>query len=203
MACSVAAGVYLGEVLVASEEGATVVRSRAKVFATGAHDGVLAIPNNDLPGLFSARAIAQLAARGIRPKGKTAIVGEGFWADQAAAALGESAAVRIPSADVAGIQGTSRVRGVVVRGGRGDRSVEVDVVAVAVPGAPSFEVAAQAGAGVRFEALAGYAVNCDDRGRAAEGVWAVGECTGIPFDPIAIEAMAGRLADDVGRALKG
>ena len=203
MACSTAAGVYLGEVLVASEEGATVARARAKVFATGAHDGVLSVPNNDLPGLFSARAIAQLAARGIVPKGKTAVVGEGFWADEAASALGEGRVLRIAGADVAGIKGTSRVRGLVVRGARGDRTLEVDVVAVAAPGAPAFEVAAQAGAGVRFEPHAGYALNCDDRGRAAEGVWAVGECTGIPFDPVAIEAAALRVAEDVKRALKG
>jgi sarcosine oxidase, subunit alpha len=66
LSCSVAAGVYRGEVLVASEEGATVVRARAKVLATGAHDGVLAVPNNDLPGVFSARALARRA----HPRGR-------------------------------------------------------------------------------------------------------------------------------------
>jgi sarcosine oxidase subunit alpha len=203
MACAVAAGVYRGEVLVASEEGATVVRARAKVFATGAHDGVLAVPNNDLPGLFSARAMAQLAARGITPRGKTAVVGEGFWADQVTSALGESKVVRVPGASVASIKGTSRVKGLIVRGDKGERAVDVDVVAVAVQGAPSFEVAAQAGAGVRFEPHAGYVLNCDDRGRAAEGVWAAGECTGIRFDPEAIESMAERVAEDAGRALAG
>jgi sarcosine oxidase subunit alpha len=79
LSCSVAAGVYLGEVLVASDKGAIVVRAGAKVFATGAHDGVLGVPNNDLPGLFSARALALLAARGILPKGKAAIIGDGLW----------------------------------------------------------------------------------------------------------------------------
>lgn len=205
-ACHVAAGVYRGEMLIASEEGAIVVRSRVKVFATGAHDGVLAVANNDLPGLFSARALAQLAARGITPKGATAIVGEGFWADQLAAALGAAKVVRLPASSVESIVGTSRVRGLRTRDGDGGggsaRTIDVDVIGVAIAGAPSFEVAAQAGAGVRFDELSGYAVNCDERGRAADGVWAVGECTGIRFDPDGIAAQAERVAADVEKSLE-
>ncbi len=197
--CAVAAGVYLGEVLVASDEGATVVRSKAKVFATGAHDGVLAVPNNDLPGLFSARALSQLAARGILPKGRTAIVGDGFWADHLAAEL-EGRCVRVPAASVVSVKGTSRVREVMVRDAKGERGIDVDVVAVALPGAPSFEVAAQAGAGVRFDPQSGYAVACDEDGRCGDGVWAVGECTGAPFDPEAIARQAERVAADVAGA---
>jgi sarcosine oxidase subunit alpha len=194
LACSAAAGVYRGEVLVASDEGATVVRAKAKVFATGAHDGVLAVPNNDLPGLFSARAIALLAAKGIVPKGTTAIVGEGFWADQAAAALGEGRSVRVAAASVAGIKGTSRVREIYLHGGG---AVAADVIAAALPGAPSFEVAEQAGASVRFDPRSGYAVACDARGRAGDGVWAAGECTGAAFDPGEIIAQAIEVAADV------
>ena len=206
--CHVAAGVYRGETLIASEEGAIVVRSKVKVFATGAHDGVLAVANNDLPGLFSARALAQLAARGITPKRGAAIVGEGFWADRVTAALGEAKVVRVAASSVESVVGTSRVRGLRVRdggerGGGGERSIEVDVVGVAIPGAPSFEVAAQAGAGVRFDELSGYAVSCDERGRAADGVWAAGECTGIPFDPDLIVGQAERVAGDVEKALGG
>jgi sarcosine oxidase subunit alpha len=207
-ACSVAAGVYMGEVLVASDAGATVVRSRAKIFATGAHDGVLAVPNNDLPGLFSARALSQLAVRGIVPKGRTAIVGEGFWADELARALGEAkpggeaSVVRVPAASVVSIKGTSRVRELYLRDAKGSRTIDVEVVATALPGAPSFEVAEQAGASVRFQEGAGYAVVCDERGRAADGTWAVGECTGAAFEPDALTAQAQRVAADVLSALR-
>jgi sarcosine oxidase subunit alpha len=197
---SVAAGVYRGEVLVASEEGAIVVRAAAKIFATGAHDGVLAVPNNDLPGLFSARALAHLAARGILPTRRTAIVGDGFWADLLATTLADRA-TRVPAAHVTGIKGTSRVRALLVRDENGDRALEVDVIAAALPGSPSFEVAAQAGANVKLDAHSGYAVACDDDGRCAEGVWATGECTGVPFDPEAIVKQAERVAGDVAGAL--
>ncbi|MEZ4295903.1 MAG: 2Fe-2S iron-sulfur cluster-binding protein [Polyangiaceae bacterium] len=203
--CSVVAGIYRGEALVAAEDGATVVRAKATVFATGTHDGVLAVPNNDLPGVMSARALAQLAARGVFPKGRTAIVGDGFWADELTSLLpatprGERP-TRIPSADVVSFKGTSRVREVYVRDAKGGRSIPADVVATAVPGAPSFEVAAQAGADVRFDPACGYAVACDERGRAAPSVWATGECTGAPFDPEAIAAQAERVAADVRAAL--
>lgn len=201
--CSVAAGVYRGDLLVASDAGATVLRSRAKVFATGAHDGVLAVPNNDLPGLFSARALAHLLAKGITPKGKTAIVGEGFWADRVAAALGEGRAVKVPAASVVSIKGTSRVRELYLRDAKGARTVDVEIVALAAPGAPSFEVAEQAGAAVVFDPAFGYAVRADERGRAAEGVWAAGECTGAPFDPDAIARQARRVAEDVIGSLRG
>ncbi len=203
LACSVAAGVYRGEVLVASDAGATVVRAPTKVFATGAHDGVLAVPNNDLPGLFSARALAHLLARGITPKGKTAIVGEGFWADRVAAALGEGNVARIASESVVSIKGTSRVRELYLRDAKGARTVDVEIVAFAAPGAPSFEVAEQAGAGVRFDPAFGYAVSCDERGRAADGVWASGECTGAPFEPDAITRQSQRVAEDVIASLRG
>lgn len=202
LTCTVAAGVYRGEVLLASDEIATVVRAKARVFATGAQDGVLAVPNNDLPGLFSARALSHLAARGILPRGPVAIVGGGFWADQLAAALGDRA-VRVPAAGVLGVKGTSRVRGLQVRDAQGDRTLDVDVIASALPGAPSFEVAAQAGAGVRFDPQAGYAVACDERGRCGDGVWAAGECTGMPFDPEPIARQAERVAADVAAALGG
>lgn len=200
MSGSVAAGVYLGEVLVASEGGAVVVRSRAKVFATGAHDGVPAVPNNDLPGLFSARAVARLAARGIEPRGRCAVVGGGFWAEHLGGVLGERA-VRLSAESVVAFKGTSRVRAVVVRDGAGERAVEAELVATSLPGAPSFEVAEQAGAQVRFVAGAGYAVSCDERGRCGEGLWAAGECTGAPFEPEAIARSAERVAEDVAGVL--
>ncbi|HTN85191.1 MAG TPA: hypothetical protein VL242_15945, partial [Sorangium sp.] len=68
---------------------------------------------------------------------------------------------------------------------------------VDAPAAPSFEVAAQAGARVEVSARAGYAVRVDARGRAGEGVWAIGECTGAALDLAGVEHAAAILADDV------
>ena len=39
---SIAAGYFFGDLLIATPDGALVARPRATVFATGAHDGVLA-----------------------------------------------------------------------------------------------------------------------------------------------------------------
>lgn len=195
----VAAGVYLGEILVAGEEGAAVVRARATVFATGAHDGVVAVPNNDLPGVFSARALCRLHAFGVEPTGPVVLAGEGFWADELAARLGEKIAARAPLAAIEAVKGSSEVRGVILSEGTPpkQRTVKAVALALAAPGAPAFEVAAQAGAAVRYAAGAGYAVQVDERGRAGEGLWAVGECTGMPAGVDAILDAARVVAEDV------
>src|SRR5262249_27761030 len=72
-----ALGIYEGEVLLGVADRAVVVRPRALVLATGAHDGVLAFPGNDLPGVFSARAAALLARHGIAVGTKVALIGDG------------------------------------------------------------------------------------------------------------------------------
>ena len=203
VAPATAAGVYLGEVLVASGEGAIVVRARAKVFATGAHDGVLAVPNNDLPGIFSARALCRLHAGGVAPDGPIAIVGEGFWADELAGLLGDTVKVRIAADQLVNVKGTGQVRGVVVREGSRERTIKVTAVASATPGAPAFELAAQAGATARCNPAMGYVIDADERGRAGEGLWAVGECRGSAMVPAAIEAEAERVAADVLAELDG
>jgi sarcosine oxidase subunit alpha len=221
---SVAAGVYLGEILIAPELGAsgasdgrtevagggsepraflgaTVLRARAKIFATGAHDGVLAAPNNDLPGIFSARTLCRLLASGVDVEGPIALAGSGFWADELAQALGDRVAARVQLGDVVRVEGSSRVRAVVVKNGTKTRAIKVDTLAVAAPCAPSFEVVEQAGAATRYVPGVGYAVVCDERGRAAEGVWAVGECTGRPLDGEAFAKDAETIAEDVLRSL--
>jgi sarcosine oxidase subunit alpha len=194
---SVAAGYYFGDLLVAAPEGAIVVRPRATVFATGAHDGVLSIPNNDLPGIFSARALARVLHAGIMPDGPVAIVGEGFWADEVASALAAHAMHRFAPADVIAAHGTAGVKSLEVRDGDKTRKADVGAVALALRGAPAFELAEQAGAPTRFDAEGGYAVVTGPDGLLAEGLWAAGECTGKPFDPRAIRAEAEAVAASV------
>ncbi|MFT3766122.1 MAG: 2Fe-2S iron-sulfur cluster-binding protein [Minicystis sp.] len=203
---SVAAGFYDGDLLVVTAElEAIVVRARAIVFATGAHDGTLAVPGNDLPGVFSARALCRLVHGGIEPDGPTAIVGDGFWADELARALGDAPVMRLGKDDLVDVRGTAVVRNVTRRApDTGDLATHaVAVVALALPGAPSFELPAQAGADVRFDPALGYVVVTDDRGRFAPSAWAAGECTGKPFDPRALRAEGQRVAADVHAALGG
>lgn len=188
-----AAGVYLGEVVVATADEAVVVRAKDKVFATGAHDGVLAFGGNDLPGVFSARALCVMLAYGVEPEAPFVVVGGGFWADELTRRLGDRV-TRIGEDAIVGVRGTSGVKSVTVRDGQGEKTIRTKVVGVSSHGAPAFELAAQAGASVRFEADRGYAIECDRNGRAGEGLWAVGECTGQPFDVDDIVEAADRCA---------
>jgi sarcosine oxidase subunit alpha len=183
---SVAAGFFFGDVLIATAEGAVVARPRATVFATGAHDGVLAIPGNDLPGIFSARAFCRILGAGIEPDGPVAIVGEGFWADEVATALVGWEAMRVPADQVVAVHGTAGVDKIELREGEGTKKLDVAAIALALPGAPAFELAEQAGARVRYDDARGYAVLCDEEGRAGEQIWAAGECTGKDFEPDAL-----------------
>jgi sarcosine oxidase, subunit alpha len=193
-----AAGVYLGDLLVATPDEAVVVRAKHKVFATGAHDGVLAFPGNDLPGVFSARALCVLHALGVEPEGKVVLAGAGFWADELARRLGER--VHAIAADaLGGVEGTAGVKRVIVREGGEENTIKAEFLAISVPGAPAFEVAAQAGAEVRFVEERGYAVACDEDGAAGEGLWAVGECTGVDFSPDALVRSAERVAAAISR----
>lgn len=194
---SVAAGYFFGDLLIAAPEGAIVVRARATVFATGVHDGVLAMPNNDLPGIFSARALARILHAGIMPDGPVAIVGEGFWADEVVAALEKHATLRFAAADVVAAHGTAGVKTLEVRDGDKTRKAEVGAVALALRGAPAFELAEQAGATTRFDPEGGYAVVTGPGGRLGETTWAAGECTGTPFNPWVIRAEAETVAESL------
>ncbi|MCC6556270.1 MAG: (2Fe-2S)-binding protein [Polyangiaceae bacterium] len=199
----VAAGVYLGEILAAGDAGALVLRAAAKIFATGAHDGMVAVTNNDLPGVFSARALCRLLAHGALPTGPVVLAGDGFWADELAARLGDRLAARVPLAALEAVKGSASVKGASLREAAAPaRTVKAVAVAIAAPGAPSFEIAAQAGAAVRRDARLGYAVAADARGRAGEGLWAVGECTGAPLDIPALLDAARAAADDVADHLQ-
>jgi len=205
LARSVAAGDYFGDLLVGAEHRAYLFRARATVFATGAHDGVLSFPGNDLPGVMSARALCILLAAGLEPTGPVALVdaGEGkdFCAGELERALEPSLLVRVAARSLVSAQGTAEVHRITVRKGDEEAVHKVVAVALAQRGAPAFELPEQAGAAVRAEPTQGYVVVTDGRGRAAENVWAVGECTGAPFDPKALREGAERAAADVVASL--
>lgn len=188
-----AAGMYLGELVIASADEAVVVRAKNKVFATGAHDGVLGFAGNDLPGVFSARALCLMLTFGVEPIEPFVVVGEGFWADELERRLRDRV-LRVSEDAIVSARGTGFVKSVQLRDDQGERTIRTNVVGVSRRGAPAFELAAQAGASVRFDADGGYAIECDRNGCAGEGLWAAGECTGQPFDVDAIVDAAERCA---------
>lgn len=188
-----ACGVYEEHVLVAAEGHAILLEPRALILATGAHDRSLLVEGNDLPGIFSARALAQLAHAGIVPTGSVAVVGRGTFADALGERLGGRVTARVDEHDVESVLGASTVQGLRLRGGR---ELEARVVALSLPGAPSFELGLQAGASTRWCGR-GFALVVDDAGRAADGVWAVGECVGADFDADELVRAGRRVAESV------
>lgn len=198
---STAVGDYFGDLLLATGEGAVVVRPRARIFATGAHDGVIAAPGNDLPGIFSARALCRLLHAGVTPGGPVAILGSGFWAAEVRVALAGGASVTLAPERVIRFRGTGGVTGVEVEESDGPHVHKVAAVALAIPGAPAFELIEQAGGSITFDPALGYRALTDAQGRVAEGVWAVGECAGAPFEPHALTRAAAQVAESVLAAL--
>ncbi|HEY4120294.1 MAG TPA: (2Fe-2S)-binding protein, partial [Byssovorax sp.] len=96
--------------LVVDDARAKLVTAPAIVLATGAHDGVVAAFGNDLPGVFSARALCRLLASGLEPDGPIGVVrgeGAGFWGDELARRAGGG--VSIGEAELEGFAGRAHV----------------------------------------------------------------------------------------------
>ncbi|MCC6215549.1 MAG: (2Fe-2S)-binding protein [Polyangiaceae bacterium] len=179
--------------LLASAAGATEIVPRAVVLAPGGHDGVVPFGNDDLPGVLSARAALALLRGGVLVGERLVLVGDGRFARALAAALGGLARVtRLAPEELVTARGLSRVTGVVVRApGGATRRLDADAVVVEAPLAPGFELAAQAGAVVRFAPERGYAPEADAHGRVAPWVWIAGAVAGAT-DSAADGARVGR-----------
>jgi sarcosine oxidase subunit alpha len=135
-----------------------VVRPRHVILALGGHAPTLPLPGNDIPGVLSARGLVHLLARtGRRPAGPVIVIGTGASAESLTRQLG--ATLVAPEA-VRRIVGRRRVKAVETTRGR----LTARLVALAPEPAPAFELAAQAGAALRWTG-AGFAPICDVDGR--------------------------------------
>ena len=136
-----------------------IVRPRHVVLALGTHVPTLPVPGNDIPGVVAARGLRHLLARtGRGPAGPVVVIGVGAEAEADAQALG--ATLVAPDA-VQKIVGRRRVKAVETTRGR----LTARLVALAPERAPAFELAAQAGAALRWTG-AGFVPVCDAHGRA-------------------------------------
>lgn len=170
------------------------------LICTGGYPALWPFENNDLPGVFSARAVSVLLRRDrILAAERIALVGTGpELYDTARLILEHGGGVQVivdledePPADAPAravrgeahkAHGNSAVKGFTFRaadGGREER-VDCDGVAVCLPTSPAFELARQGGASVSFvEALRGFAVDADEDGKTAgEGVYVAGDQLG-------------------------
>ena len=163
--------------LIVGTEGTFVARCQAVLLATGRHDAVPAFPNNDLPGIFSARAALLAWRNDVLIGSRIAVVGNGRYATRLVEQM--AGAVELVQLDANGVVraiGRERVSGVEIQTDDGERTRRLKVNALVFdgPGAPSFELAVQGGAAVDFEPSAGYFPRADADGRVAERLFVAG-----------------------------
>ena len=164
------------------------VSARRIVYATGSYDQNLPFPDNDRPGVVSARACGRLAFHwGVRPVApdRRVIVLDGAPTAATLASGLTAAGVACETVDlsretVAGVRGARRLRGLDVEADGARRAVAGDLVAVATVPAPASELPRQHGVAVEFDpARGGFAARATDDGVTdAPGVFACGDVTG-------------------------
>lgn len=193
-----AVGVYDELVLVDGMQGAIEVRPRRLVLATGMHEGSMALPGADLPGVMGVRAMSALYTASVAAGENVVIVGD----DPAAVALEQAlteASIdvkRVAFADVKGFRGNTKVKWVDLHRNGANESLACDAVALVSPLSAAYELPSQAGASILWR---------DDRfvvdgESAADGSFArvIGECAGVQ----ALDAIEKQARDAAARIVK-
>jgi sarcosine oxidase subunit alpha len=135
--------------IVIAPERALWVRPRIRVFANGSHESAGIFADNDLPGVYTARAVARALRHGVSVGDAVLVCGASAEDDALADALavaGVSVSRLAPGESVREALGLSAVRGAVLATvAGGTRQVRCDAIASDGGRTPAFELAAQAG----------------------------------------------------------
>lgn len=190
----------------APHRGLLVVRPRALVLATGANELLPLFPNNELPGIYGARALATLIERdGVVPGERALVVGDGPEAAGIADRLREAGCEVVgvvglgpgPQGHIVRARGRGSLAGAILQMPDGsEKRIRVDLMAISDHRSGFVDLARHAGAEIRF-GEAGFAVVADDVGATRiPGVFACGEVRGRCTTEEAIRqgAAAGRAA---------
>lgn len=170
-------------------EGPRLLKVYAEKFLVciGGHPRLLPFENNDLPGVLSGRAVSALVRRhGILPGEDAVVVGTGDELRQVATLLQEHGSKLVAVVELEGeprpnafpgtvgglelkARGRNQVAGIAFTRRGGERvKVRCDLLAVAVPPSPAFELPRQGGARVVYrEALGVFGVEADATGLTA------------------------------------
>jgi sarcosine oxidase, subunit alpha len=162
--------------LLEGTERASYVRCKQVLIASGAHDATPSFGNNDLPGIFSARAALRLWRSGISIGKRVALVGDGRFSRAFAEARQQVGVFRFEPGQVERAKGQHAVTRVLYREADKSRELVVSAVAVDGLGAPAVELLGQLGVRLRFESARGYLPELSAQGVAADGVYAAGSC---------------------------
>lgn len=183
------------------------LRARHVVFALGAREPMLPFPNCDLPGVVAGRGLLLALHRAkAHIAGPCVVVGEG---ERAAWLCAELDRLRSPSAPkvervspdrIERAIGSTRIEALVLR----DRRLPCALLALASDPAPAHELAAAAGASLRFDG-SGFAVVRDDQGRCgtldATTLWACGDVCGY-VGPQAAARDGARVGEQLAAMIK-
>jgi len=173
-------------VLVVTSQKTLLLRCQAVLLATGSHDAAPAFANNDLPGIFSARAALLAWQNDVLIGSRIGIVGNGRYAARLLEQVqGAAQLVQLDAESVLRAVGRERVSGVEIHGETGARRIKLNALAFDGPGAPSFELAVQGGASVDFDPTAGYFPRADAHGRVAERLFVPGRDLQATFEALA------------------
>lgn len=170
---------YADTTLLEDADGMIEARPRARVFATGTHDVIGMFSQNDLPGVFTARAFARALCHGVLLGERIVLVGAGPWATALASVLASVRGVRVEvvrDRTIVAAHGRSRVDEVTLARGDARETLRCDALVVDGTRAASYELAGQAGAKVRWDgARACFTPVSDDDGATdAPGVYVCG-----------------------------
>jgi sarcosine oxidase, subunit alpha len=175
------------------------------LLTNGGQPTLLAFPNNDLPGVYSGRAVSRMIrAYGVVPGERIAVVGEPDEARSLAKLIVAhgSKAVAVGSAPERA-HGLRSVTAMTVTVGETTEKHECDAVAVCAPVSPAFELARAAGARVSWDSRSRFfTVEADTAGKAAEGVWVAGELRG-PMSAAAASEQGLVAGEAIAAAVKG
>lgn len=144
------------------------VYAKKLLIAVGAHPSLPAFGNNDLPGIYAARAVSRMIRRHrVLPGTRIAIVGDAPEAQRLARLVHDCGAESLAvGAEIIAAHGLNSVTSVTVKRGGPEEKISCDAVAVCAAGSPAFELARQGGARVVFDGTR-FIVEADADGRTA------------------------------------
>lgn len=160
---------------------ASSLRCRQVLVASGIHDAAPLFGNNDLPGVFSARAALELWRAGISIGTRVALVGEGRFAHAFAEARQQVGVFRFDPARVQRAKGQHAVTRLVYEEAGKSREIVVSAVVVDGPGGPASELLAQLGTELGFDPQRGYLPRVAANGSCGPSWFAAGSCAGSPL----------------------
>lgn len=163
------------------DERLHIVSFERLVLTNGGHPTLLTFANNDLPGVFAARAVSRLIRKhGVVPGSRIAVVGDADEARELAKLIAASGAEAVAvGATPIEAHGLRSVNALTVSLAGKTEKIDCDAVALCGAPSPAFELARAAGAKVAWDARTHlFTVEADSTGRCADNVWVAGEVRG-------------------------